>query len=300
MRPCSAYTVQRALPGWPCLVLIATTPFAASVPYSADAAGPFTTSTDSKSSGFRSLIGLGGAHPTSQMPEERFWLVTRMPSTKYTGSFVSERLFVPRIRTRDGAPVTVPGRTSTPAALAIRRSVTFVIGAVSTSLAASIRAIELPTSRLAWSPVERHDDLLEGVGRQRECEVDDRRLARINRHDSRRRPKADRACPYRRLPRRHAGHGVAPLGIRLGDQRRPQQYYARAGERLPAGLIGDAALDRALLSRQDGGAGAAEQEQRDQLRTESNAHTDSSLRGVWHTPHERDLVKSGPRGNQRT
>src|SRR2546427_13291557 len=96
---------------------------------------------------------LGGAHPTSQIPEERFWLVTRIPSRKYTGSLFSERLFVPRIRTRDGAPVTVPGSTSTPAAFAISRSVTFVMGAVSTSLAASIRAIELPTSLLAWTPV---------------------------------------------------------------------------------------------------------------------------------------------------
>src|SRR2546423_3351581 len=49
-------------------------------------------------------------------------------------------LFRSRIRTRDGAPVTVPGRTSTPAAFAIKRSVTFAIGAVSTNLAASIRA----------------------------------------------------------------------------------------------------------------------------------------------------------------
>src|SRR5256885_10034388 len=122
--PCSAYRFHRALPGAPCLVLITTTPFAASVPYSADAAGPFTTSIDSKSSGFRSLMRLGGAHPTSQIPEDRFWLVNRMPSRKYTGSLVSERLFVPRIRTRDGAPVTLPGNTSAPAALPVQRSVT--------------------------------------------------------------------------------------------------------------------------------------------------------------------------------
>src|SRR2546425_413346 len=127
--PCSAYRFHRALPGAPCLVVIRTTPLAASVPYSADAAGPFTTSIDSKSSGFRSLIRLGGAQPTSQTPDERFWLVMRIPSRTYTGSLVSDRLLVPRMRTRDGAPVTVPGRTSTPAALAIRRSVTLVIGA---------------------------------------------------------------------------------------------------------------------------------------------------------------------------
>jgi len=67
---------------------------------------------------------------------------------------VRDKLLVPRIRTRDGAPVTVPGRTSTPAAFAIKRSVTFAIGAVSTNLAASIRAIEVPTCFLASSPVE--------------------------------------------------------------------------------------------------------------------------------------------------
>src|SRR5437667_6012239 len=66
--PCSAYTFHRALPGAPCLVVIRTTPLAASVPYSADAAGPFTTSIDSKSSGFRSLIRLGGAQRPSQTP----------------------------------------------------------------------------------------------------------------------------------------------------------------------------------------------------------------------------------------
>src|SRR6266550_4436313 len=111
--PCSAYRFHRALPGAPCLVVISTTPFAASVPYSADAAGPFTTSIDSKSSGFKSLMRLGGAQPTSQTPDERFWLLTRIPSRKYTGSLFRERLFVPRMRTRDGAPVTLPGRTST-------------------------------------------------------------------------------------------------------------------------------------------------------------------------------------------
>src|SRR3977135_3087077 len=116
MAPCSAYTFQCALPGEPCLVVISTTPFAASGPFSADADGPFTTSIDSKSSGLRSLMRLGAAQPTSQTPDDRVWLLTRIPSRKYTGSLLSERLFVPRMRTRDGAPVTVPGRTSTPAA----------------------------------------------------------------------------------------------------------------------------------------------------------------------------------------
>src|SRR5256714_9252313 len=113
--PCSAYRFHRALPGSPCLVVISTTPFAASVPYSADAAGPFTTSIDSKSSGFKSLMRLGGAQPTSQTPDERFWLLTRIPSRKYTGSLFREGLVVPRMRTRQGAPRTLPGRTSTPA-----------------------------------------------------------------------------------------------------------------------------------------------------------------------------------------
>src|SRR5258708_20291712 len=108
MAPCSAYTVQRALPGWPCLVLITTTPFAASVPYSADAAGPFTTSIDSKSSGLRSLMRLGGAHPTSHTPDDRFWLVTRIPSRKYTGSLFSEELFLPPTPPRPPPPLPAP------------------------------------------------------------------------------------------------------------------------------------------------------------------------------------------------
>src|SRR6266849_5068874 len=116
MTPCSAYRLHRAGPGLPRFVLMMTTPFAASVPYSAVADGPLMISSDSISSGFRSFTRLGGAQPTPQMLEERLALMMRTPSTTYTGSLLSDRLFVPRMRTRDGLPVWLPGSTCTPAA----------------------------------------------------------------------------------------------------------------------------------------------------------------------------------------
>src|SRR5688572_26373014 len=116
MKPCSAYRLQRAGPGRPRFVLITITPLAASVPYRAAADGPLTTSTDSISSGLRSLTRLDGAHPTSHVSDERLALMMRTPSTTYTGSLLSERLFVPRIRTRLGAPVSVPTSRSIPGA----------------------------------------------------------------------------------------------------------------------------------------------------------------------------------------
>src|SRR2546425_3486494 len=153
MAPCSAYTVHRAGPGLPRFVVITTTPFAASVPYSAVADGPFTTSIDSISSELRSFTRLGGAHPTPQTLDERFALTMRTPSTTYTGSLLSDRLLVPRIRTRDGLPVWLPGSTWTPAACALRRSVNDDVALCSVSFAASIVAMEFPCSRFVWSPV---------------------------------------------------------------------------------------------------------------------------------------------------
>src|SRR5437660_70601 len=81
MAPCSAYTFHRVLPAVPRLVVIAITPLAASVPYRADADGPFTTSMEAISSGERSLTRLGGAHPTSHTDEERRWL-GRLPDPR--------------------------------------------------------------------------------------------------------------------------------------------------------------------------------------------------------------------------
>jgi hypothetical protein len=54
VRP-SADHVQRVLPARPRLVVISTTPFAAFVPYSVAADGPFTISMSSISSGFSEL-----------------------------------------------------------------------------------------------------------------------------------------------------------------------------------------------------------------------------------------------------
>src|SRR5438552_11290802 len=132
MIPCSAYRLHRAGPGLPRFVLMTTTPFAASVPYSAVADGPLMTSSDSISSGFRSFTRLGGAQPTLHTLEERFALLMRTPSTTYTGSLLSDKLFVPRMRTRDGLPVWLPGSTCTPAAWALRRSVNVCVAPCST------------------------------------------------------------------------------------------------------------------------------------------------------------------------
>src|SRR5437867_514918 len=65
-------------------------------------------------------------------------LFTRMPSMKNTGSFDSDTLLEPRMRTRAPPPVVpLEGSTVTPAARAFKRSAKFVIGAFSTSPAAT-------------------------------------------------------------------------------------------------------------------------------------------------------------------
>src|SRR5437773_482961 len=104
--PPSAYAVHLVGPGRPCLVRIWITPFAASVPYSAAADGPFTTSTDSQSSGFRSLRRDGAWPPEAPRPPSALGtLSTRTPSTTMIGSLRSDRLVAPRIRMRDPVPV---------------------------------------------------------------------------------------------------------------------------------------------------------------------------------------------------
>src|SRR6266545_8247412 len=107
MRPCSAYTFQRVGPGRPRLVLMMITPVDAAVPYSAAADGPLITSIDSISSGVMSLIRLGFVPPIPML-DELLALVIRTPSMMYSGSLLSERPLVPRIRTREPAPVRFP------------------------------------------------------------------------------------------------------------------------------------------------------------------------------------------------
>ena len=65
-------------------------------------------------------------------------LFTRMPSMKNTGSFDSDTLLEPRMRTRAPPPVVpLDGSTVTPAARAFSKSAKFVTGAFSTSPAAT-------------------------------------------------------------------------------------------------------------------------------------------------------------------
>jgi hypothetical protein len=140
-------------PGRPRLVRICTTPFAASVPYSAAADGPFTISMDSISSGLKSLMREGAWPPVRSSEIELAPLSTRIPSTTMMGSLVSERLLEPRIRIRLPVPVVPPlGSTSTPGTRPLRRLAMSIGNASSAVFAASIVDTALPSSRLSCSP----------------------------------------------------------------------------------------------------------------------------------------------------
>ena len=132
----------------------------------------------------------------------------------------------------------------------------------------------------------RDHHLVYGVRRQRQREVDDRRLARIDADHARPRPEADGGGPHGELSAGDARQRVAALGIGLCDERRPHNGDARAHERLPVGLIGDAARDCALLGPRDGADAAdepTEHEERAQRGANGNAHTDPSFKGT--VPH---------------
>ena len=77
--PPSPNTVQRAAPARPFFVVMTMTPFAASVPYSVAADGPFTISSVSISSGLMSLMRLGDVPPTPICADAEL-LVIRIPS----------------------------------------------------------------------------------------------------------------------------------------------------------------------------------------------------------------------------
>src|SRR5207247_3960789 len=128
--PPSTYAVHCVGPGRPCLVRTCTMPFAAAVPYNVPAEGPFTASIASRSSGWMSLMrdGFCPPTPTVLLAFPLVPLLTRMPSMKNTGSFDSDTLLEPRIRTREPPPVVpLEGITVTPAARAFRRSAKLVI-----------------------------------------------------------------------------------------------------------------------------------------------------------------------------
>ena len=96
-----------------------------------------TTSIDSISSGLMSLIRLGLVPPIPML-EELLSAVMRTPSMMYSGSLLSDKLLVPRIRTREPAPVRFPARTSTPGAFALSKSFMFAMGRVCTSESARL------------------------------------------------------------------------------------------------------------------------------------------------------------------
>jgi hypothetical protein len=76
--PASPWMDHCGAPARPRLVVITMTPFAASVPYSVAADGPFTTSTLSISSGLMSFTRLGRLPPP--VPAPPIVLVMRTPS----------------------------------------------------------------------------------------------------------------------------------------------------------------------------------------------------------------------------
>src|SRR5205814_2845046 len=96
MRPRCRYVSQCAAPTRPRLVVITITPFAASVPYSVEADGPFTTSTLSIWFGSMSLRRLG-FDPPIPMLDDPVALSIRLPSIITIGSLLIDRLFTQRI-----------------------------------------------------------------------------------------------------------------------------------------------------------------------------------------------------------
>ncbi len=129
-----------------------TTPFAAAVPYSAAADGPFTISMFSISSGLMSLIRLGCAPPVNRL-ELPTSAVMRTPSMMKIGSLLRLIDAIPRMRVRLPAPVCVPVVTTRFDVLAASTSATVVIGETSTVLATLIAATVLPTSLRSCVPV---------------------------------------------------------------------------------------------------------------------------------------------------
>ena len=134
------------------------TPLAASVPYSVAADGPFTTSIDSISSGFRSVIA-PAVHPELyclgpiRLPPPLVFS-TRTPSMIMRGELSWDRLLKPRMRIRAAEPV-MPAllKVITPATRPCSRSVTFVMGAVATMESAPIVPITFAMLSFCCSPV---------------------------------------------------------------------------------------------------------------------------------------------------
>jgi hypothetical protein len=140
------------------LVVTRITPFAASVPYSVAAEGPFTTSMFSISSGLRSPTRLGALPPVPPplpvaVEKLALLLVMRIPSMIQIGSLFKLTEFMPRIRIRAPVPVCVPLVTVTPAARELSRSLRLPSGALSTTFAASMLAVAFPISTRRCSPV---------------------------------------------------------------------------------------------------------------------------------------------------
>ncbi len=138
-------------PGVPRFVVMRITPFAASVPYSVAAAGPFTISMDSMSSGLMSSSRDGSCPPEKR--EKSSEVFTRMPSTYTSGSFDSDMLLAPRMRIRLPMPgVPLELKTWTPAVRPWSSSAMLVIGATSVTSAAAIEETALPSSRTRCAP----------------------------------------------------------------------------------------------------------------------------------------------------
>src|SRR3954466_7765570 len=103
MLPASPYQVQRVGPARPFFVVMTMTPFAASVPYSVAADGPFTISMSSISSGDIVLRKLNVVPPLLGALKELE--SARTPSTKTIGALPRLSELRPRIRIFGADPV---------------------------------------------------------------------------------------------------------------------------------------------------------------------------------------------------
>src|SRR3954468_23835572 len=128
---CSAVQFHRVDPAWPFFVVTRTTPFAAFVPYSVAADGPFTISMFSISSG----LSEPSNEKFTSVPDCRLPAEYRTPSTYQIGAFDKLIDDTPRMRTVGAPPSSVPGRIVTLGDFAIIMLARLLFGRSSTCCA---------------------------------------------------------------------------------------------------------------------------------------------------------------------
>jgi len=209
--PCSTRKVHRASFALPCFVVIRMRPFAAWVPYSAAAAGPLMTSTDSMSSGLMS-----SRTEKSWPPAPAPMLVAlsiRAPSTMMIGVLSSPRLELPRMFRLWAAP-TEPEFART--GLTLQQVGQGGRAALLDDVVRVDRGDGVADLAALEAARGRDDDLLQRDGGDGQPEVQRRRLPGGDRHAPRHALVADEPGTDPDVAGRHPAQRVASLGVGEG------------------------------------------------------------------------------------